>query len=142
MRKINTDEKGKIAEQKTFDALEKIEKDGNIKSFGWTFPFSEDDLRGIDFIIFPNKGREIRIQVKSSYNQKEEERYSRRGIYYMVVQPYKTREKVKLELLQILEIAMERWKQRKNNFPLKQYLAGFFILKKDGQDVVLTNSRW
>jgi len=94
--------RGKIAENKVFEALEELKKEGLIENFGQTFPFSEDDLWGIDFIILPKKGGIIPLQVKSSYREENKRRYLRKGIRYIVVWPNQDKEDVKKNLLKIL----------------------------------------
>jgi hypothetical protein len=95
--------RGKIAEEKVFKALEELANEGLIENFGQTFPFSNDDLWGIDFIILSNKRGIIPLQVKSSYSKKEQKKYLRRGIRYIVVWPNQGKEKIKKNLLKILE---------------------------------------
>ena len=94
--------RGKIAENKVFEALEELKEEGLIENFGQTFPFSKDDLWGIDFIILPKEGGIIPLQVKSSYYEKDKRKYLRRGIQYIVVWPNQDKEEVKKNLLKIL----------------------------------------
>lgn len=108
----NSNRKGDRAERKVSKVLEKLEKEGIIKSFGWTFPFSRDDLDGIDFLIFPIKGKEIPLQIKSSYRKELEENYSKRGIFYMIVKPYHKFEEIRKNILEILERA-EKQRRKK-----------------------------
>ena len=102
---ISPEEKGKLAEEKTFLALEELKKEGRIKDFGQSFFFSQEDLKGIDFIIISGEGKIIRLQVKSYFGEKEMKKYRRRGIWYLAAQLEKSLEEVKKEILEIVEKA-------------------------------------
>ncbi|MBA7575838.1 hypothetical protein ES708_17674 [subsurface metagenome] len=107
----NSDEKGDRAERKVSKVLEKLEREGVIESFGWTTPFSGDNLFGIDFLIYPIKGKEIPLQVKSSYRKELEEKYTQKGIFCIIVKPYQRLEEIRENVLEILEKAEKRRKQ-------------------------------
>lgn len=63
-RKISK-ERGLIAENKIFEALEILKRENQIVSFYKTSR-KEDKERGIDFVIFDLNGQKIELQVKSS----------------------------------------------------------------------------
>jgi len=98
--------KGELAEGKVFEALEELEKEGLIGKFGQTDKFSQEDLRGIDFIIITEKGKEIRLQVQSTFKEKAMKKYLKRGIFYIV--PGKDKEEVKERILRIIKKAINR----------------------------------
>ncbi len=104
--------KGDRAEKRVSKVLEELEKEEIIESFGWTFAFSRDDLEGVDFLIYPKKGKEIPLQVKSSYQKEHEKKYISKGIYCLVVKPYNDNKIIKKNILEILERAE---KQRRKN---------------------------
>lgn len=93
--------KGQLSEKKVFNALEELKQEGEIKDFGQTFPFSQDDRNGIDFIVITKTGKEVRIQVKSSYRREEVEEYLRKGINYLI--PGKDKAETKKRILWIIE---------------------------------------
>ena len=107
-------DRGDKAEKKVCKALEELKKSGFIENFGWTKPFSRDDLDGIDFIVFPKKGKEIPLQVKSSYREELEKKYTQRGIHCIIVKPHQRIEEVKESILEILKEVLKR--ETKNGY--------------------------
>ena len=96
------EKKGKESERKVFQALEELKREGKIKDFGQSFQFSQEDVEGIDFIILPQKGKAIYLQVKSTFIEKKKEKYERRGIAFLAVEEKKLRE-IKEELIKIIK---------------------------------------
>ena len=60
-------------------ALEELRQEGVISNIKKTAPFSLDDQKEIDFLIFPFWAGAIKLQVKVSYNKEKE--CKRRGIF-------------------------------------------------------------
>lgn len=102
--------KGEIAERKVKEGLEELEREGLIEKFGQTFRFSKEDFEGIDFVIISKKRKEIRLQVKASFNEKAMKKYLKRGIFYIAVPPGQEKDEVKQRILKIIEIATKRQK--------------------------------
>ena len=101
------EKKGKESERKVFQALEELKKEGKIKNFGQSIQFGQEDLEGIDFIILPQKGKAIYLQVKSSFNEKAEEKYKKRGIFFLAVEKKGLKE-IKQELIEIIKNSAKR----------------------------------
>ena len=93
--------KGEEAERKVFEVLEELKAEGVIKNCGKSFQFGKEDLSGRDMIIVTVDDGIIWLQVKSSFNLADREKYLRRGIHYLAV-GQKTQEKIKEEILEIL----------------------------------------
>jgi hypothetical protein len=62
---------GETAEKKVAQALIQLKKEGKIKGFKKTEKFSEEDKKGIDFIIYQDFPTPVYIQVKSHLNKEE-----------------------------------------------------------------------
>ena len=101
--------KGEESEEKVRQALEELKAEGIIKNFGQSLKFYQEDLRGRDFLITIDNGRVIWLQVKSSFNAVDKEKYLRRGIHYIAVEQ-KTLGEIKKEILEILEKSRKRTK--------------------------------
>jgi hypothetical protein len=94
--------RGEDSEKKVFEILEELKTQGKIKNFGQSLKFSQEDISGRDFLIMTKDEKIIWVQVKSSFNQVEKEKYQRKGIHYLVVGE-KTSEEIKKEILEILQ---------------------------------------
>jgi len=103
LERISPEEKGKLAEERTSQALEELKKEGKIKDFGQSFFFSQEDLKGIDFIIISGDGKIIPLQVKSHFRKEEMGSYLRKGIQYLPVPPEKSIAEIKKRILEIVE---------------------------------------
>jgi|GEM_PF-4543289 len=89
--------------KKVSKVLMRMEEEKIINKFGSTMSFTDDDLYGIDFIIYPVSGKKILIQVKTRYSTDQRQRYNKRNIYCLEV-PYKKEEsEIKSDILRILE---------------------------------------
>ena len=89
--------------KKVSKVLRKMEEEKIINKFGSTMSFADDDLYGVDFIIYPANGKKILIQVKTRYSPGQMERYKKKDIYCLTV-PYKKEEdEVRTDILKILE---------------------------------------
>jgi hypothetical protein len=95
--------RGEESEDKVLQILEELRKEGEIKDFGQSFRFSQEDSRGIDFLIITKDGKLIPLQVKSSFNQGDKGKYKGRGIYYLRGVAEKTLEEIKKEILVIVK---------------------------------------
>lgn len=80
-------ERGKRAEFLVRQALEMLEENKEIKMFGYTDRFSDDDLYGVDFWICSLEGETIALQVKTWGGKKQIEHYKRKGILFIRVPP-------------------------------------------------------
>lgn len=94
-------ERGEESEKKVFEILEELKTAGIIKDFGQSFRFGLEDLSGRDMAIVTLGNGIIWLQVKSSFNQDDKEKYQRRGIHYLAVGK-ETPEEIKKEILEIL----------------------------------------
>jgi hypothetical protein len=109
--------RGEESEEKVCQALEELKVEGVIKNFGQSLKFSREDISGKDFLITTKDEKIIWIQVKSSFNPVEREKYQRKGIYYLVVGE-KTREEIKKEISEILN----RVRQKRSKAEIKEIL--------------------
>jgi len=107
-------EKGEKSEEKVYRALEKLKQEEIIRDFGQTIKFSQEDLRGKDFVIITNDEKAIWLQVKSSFNPAKQKKYLRRGIYYIAIQQ-KTPLEIREEILGILRDVEEAKSQLLTN---------------------------
>jgi hypothetical protein len=107
------EEKGKATEKKVSKALENLQEKGMIKNFGQTFNFSKDDMYGVDFYIFPLVGKEIKIQVKSSWNKKKAQIYRKKGIRILCLWPNQTITDAEKKLCQIINNHTNHYQERK-----------------------------
>ncbi|MCD6550389.1 hypothetical protein J7K24_02495 [bacterium] len=110
--------RGKIALKKVIYSLNYFKRIALIKNFGYSGDFSYDDRQGIDITIYPVWGGKIFLQVKSSYNKEEKEKYKKRGIYYIAANPSREQISIDREILNLLmnhlwkKIKQKRRKQR------------------------------
>lgn len=94
--------------KKVSRVLMKMEEEKIINKFGSTMSFTDDDLYGTDFIIYPLNGKKILIQVKTRYLPGQMERYEKKDIYCLEV-PYKKEEsEVRTDILKILKIEKQK----------------------------------
>lgn len=94
--------------KKVSKVLMRMEKEKVINKFGSTMSFSDDDLYGTDFIIYPLNGKKILIQVKTRYLPGQMEKYEKKDIYCLTV-PYKKEEsEVRTDILKILEVEKQK----------------------------------
>jgi diketogulonate reductase-like aldo/keto reductase len=105
-------EKGGQSEAKVFEVLEELKAEGKIKNCGWSFQFGKEDLSGRDMVMVTVDNEIIWLQVKSSFNLSDMEKYLRRGIHYIAVEQ-KTPEEIKKEILGILNKARSRKRRPK-----------------------------
>ena len=109
--------RGEESEEKVCQALEELKAEGTIKNFGQSLKFYQEDRSGRDILITTNDDKLIWLQVKSSFNPVEKEKYQRKGIYYLVVGE-KTREEIKKEISEILN----RVRQKRSKAEIKEIL--------------------
>ena len=94
--------RGEESERKVCQALEELKTEGMIKNFGQSLKFYQEDSSGRDFLITTNDEKIIWLQVKSSFHPVDQEKYLRRGIYYLAIQQ-KSPSEIKTEVLRILK---------------------------------------
>ena len=94
--------RGEQSEKKVFEVLEELKAEGIIKESGRCDRFGREDSKGKDLAIITQEGKIIWLQVKSSFNETDKEKYLRRGIHYIAV-GQKTSEQIKKEILRILK---------------------------------------
>lgn len=99
-------EKGETSERKVCQVLEELKAEGKIKNFGWSSKFSQEDSSGRDFLITTNDEKIIWLQIKSSFHPVDQEKYRRRGIYYIAVQQ-KSDFEIREEILGIIRKAIK-----------------------------------
>jgi hypothetical protein len=92
-----------MAEMKVFRALAKLKSQGIIRDFRQSEPFSEADLKGIDFFVYPQKGKTIYLQVKGYSKKGKEKSYREKNRWYLLVPPRKSEEKIIREILKIIK---------------------------------------
>ena len=109
----NPEDKGKATEKKVSRALENLQEKGVIKNFGQTFSFGKDDMYGVDFYIFPLVGKEIKIQVKSSWNKKKAQIYRKKGIRLLYLWPNQTIADAEKKLCRIINNYTNYYQKRK-----------------------------
>ena len=107
------EDRGKATEEKVFKALENLEKKGVIKNFGQTFSFGRDDMYGVDFYIFPLVGKEIKIQVKSSWSKEKARRYRKKGIWLLCLWPNQTITDAEKKLRRIINNYTNHYQRKK-----------------------------
>ena len=107
------EDKGKATEEKVLKALEGLEKNGEIKYFGQTFSFSRDDIYGVDFYIFPLVGKEIKLQVKSSWSKGKARKYRKKGIWLLCLWPNQTITDAEKKLRRIIEDYINYYQRKK-----------------------------
>jgi hypothetical protein len=95
--------RGEESEDKVRQILEELREEGEIKDFGQSFRFYQEDSGGIDFFIITKDDKLIPLQVKSSFNQGDKEKYKERGIYYLGGVAEKTLDEIKKEILVIVK---------------------------------------
>ena len=95
--------RGEESEEKVCRVLEELKTEGKIKNFGRNLKFYQEDLSGRDVLITTNNDKVIWLQVKSSFNPIEKEKYRRKGIHYLGGVREKTPEEIKKEILEILQ---------------------------------------
>ncbi len=97
--------RGKIAIEKVVRILKELKKEGKIRDFGETIPFSREDKRGIDIFIFPFNKKEIRLQIKAGdhLTLEEKEKYRKGKIFLIKNVLKKTDREIKNEILKILK---------------------------------------
>ena len=95
--------RGEESEEKVCRVLEELKTEGKIKNFGRNLKFYQEDLSGRDVLITTNNDKVIWLQVKSSFNPIEKEKYRRKGIHYLGGVSEKTPEEIKKEILEILQ---------------------------------------
>jgi hypothetical protein len=103
---------GEFAERKVKRILSQLKKEGKIKGFEQTVRFSPADLRGIDFIIYSERGH-VFLQVKSRLDKKIAPQglieispgiWRKGRIYTIEGGPKKTEGAIKERILKILKI--------------------------------------
>jgi hypothetical protein len=104
--------KGEASEEKVFQALEELKEEGIIKNCGWSFRYSNEDSEGKDLLVVTIDGKVIWLQVKSSFNPVDKERYLKQGILYIAVGE-KSLPEIKKEILGILNKARNRKRKPK-----------------------------
>lgn len=97
-----------MAELRVFMELAKLKSKGIIREFRQSAPFSEEDRKGIDFFIYPQKGKSILLQVKGYSKKGEKMSYQEEGIWYLFVPPQKSDGWVRKEILKIIKKANRR----------------------------------
>lgn len=94
--------RGEESEEKVFEVLEELKEQGIIKNCGRSFQFGKEDLLGIDLMIVTVDDDVIYLQVKSSFNVFEKEKYRQKGIYYLGGIKAKNHREIRQEILSIL----------------------------------------
>lgn len=105
-------ERGEESERKVCQVLEELKEEGIIKNCGWSFRYSNEDSKGKDLLVVTIDGKVIWLQVKSSFNPVDKERYLKRGILYIAVGK-KSLPEIKKEILGILDKARNRKRKSK-----------------------------
>ena len=121
-------ERGEGSEKKVFEVLEELKTEGIIKNCGRSFQFGMEDLSGVDIVMITLEDKVIYLQVKSSSNPVEKEKYRRRGIYYLGGVREKNPREIKQEILEILRQKSKGGKNRTKN--LIRPPGGGFLLRK------------
>ena len=111
-------EKGEASEEKVFQVLEELKEEGIIRNCGRSFRYSREDSEGKDLGIVTIDGKVIWLQVKSSFNPVDKERYLKRGILYIAVRE-KPLPEIKKEILGILNKARKRKRRPKMETKVK-----------------------
>jgi hypothetical protein len=115
-KKVAIRRSGELAEKKVKRVLLQLKREGKIKGFEQTRRFSPEDLRGIDFKIYPKNFSEkesVLLQVKSRLNKKEVTRlglikielniWFKDGIFTIEAKPKEKEGQIKYKILKILE---------------------------------------
>jgi hypothetical protein len=111
-------ERGKESERKVCQVLEELKKEGIIKNCGWSSRYSNEDSEGKDLLVVTIDGKVIWIQVKSSFNSVDKERYLKQGILYIAVGK-KSLPEIKKEILGILNKSRNRKRKPKRKTKVK-----------------------
>jgi len=115
MEKENKDygsSRGEESEEKVCQILEELKAEGMIKDFGRSLKFYQEDRSGRDVLITTNNDKAIWLQVKSSFNPVDKEKYLKRGILYIAIGE-KSLPEIKKEILWILNKARNRKRRPK-----------------------------
>ncbi len=109
--------KGELAEEKVLCSLHCFKQLNLVRNFGSSVPFSDDDSYGIDITVYPVWGGKILLQVKSSFNREDKQKYEEKGIEYIVVPPSMGQEVVDEMVFQLLiKDCRRRMREKKNHY--------------------------
>lgn len=126
--------RGEMAVEKVVSALDSLKRQKIVREFGITDQFSDDDIKGIDVIIYPSWGGKLLLQVKASFNRKDKRRYNRKGIYYLAAPPRIEGYEVEAMISKFLAKDFRRKYDKKNKKRIKERTiapsAGAFLFQQ------------
>ena len=94
---------GGKAQNKTEQALKNLTERGQIIGYNKSKRFSIDDMKGIDFYIYPLSGGEMPIQVKTHYESGGRKKYIEHYIQPIEIRREERIEEIEEKILKIIK---------------------------------------